>query len=611
MPLKRGPPGNECEFFRLFQNRKLAARKSNSPSIQTFDPFSILQMNKVETGLFCQLSANVRQFSLTQVSQQITLVSGVVAAALGQALFNQNLFSLAQSLGCLSSKTGALKIELVLARKLPIKPCRSRRTDLLLKRDIRKGDDARRRARLAAADPAHLFLKILRNLPGTISKTLHNVLPPQGFQSPDVCLDVVFGRTAVELPMQFRRIRAPVLSCDLRNGAIGLFEPSIRRMNFNDSADRNVVHLLARVQGNKVDTAIRGIHHNVVPVIEFVVQPAINDMPCDQTASRIVCIEDGILRGAGIQTRCYQATMHGLDDVASFTGSSKCCFKMRRQSPSTWRDFRCKSSPFQDTKPPGPKRHLNTFVVPVACSLQIDQPLFSRSNQLPIQIGEAVLIYLPLEFLEGFKFRLRTEFQSQELTCPQPHALADIVPGYDKILAFVVAAAQHDVGVGMFRVEMIDRDPIEPCFEVRFHGAHQVTDEGFQIFQFSRIFGRDDEAKLMPVVVTSLQELTAINLIACRTVELAWFLFLRDAVALEITKMCARGGKSFLCPLPRKLDDPRFDNDTPGGRTEPMTGTIPTQRVIAPAYPGACEVRSTKRAGTSGFGCGDPAECLS
>jgi len=160
---------------------------------------------------------------------------------------------------------------------------------------------------------------------------------------------------------------------------------------------------------------------------------------------------------------------------------------------------------------------------------------------LPIQIGKAVLIDLPLEFLEGFKFRLRPEFQSQELTCPPPHAVADIVPCYDKILAFVVAATQHDVSMWMFRVEMIDRDPIEPCFEVGFHGAHQVTDEGFQIFQFSRIFGRDDEAKLMPIAVTSLQELTAVHVITCCIVELASFLFLGDTIALEVAKMRACG----------------------------------------------------------------------
>jgi len=137
---------------------------------------------------------------------------------------------------------------------------------------------------------------------------------------------------------------------------------------------------------------------------------------------------------------------------------------------------------------------------------------------LPIQIGKAVLIDLPLEFLEGFKFRLRTEFQSQELTSPPPHALADIVPGYDKILVLIVAATQYDVSVGMFCIEMIDCDPIEPCFEVGFHGAHQVTDEGFQILKLGRILGRDDEAELVPIAVTSLQELTAVYLIAYRIV---------------------------------------------------------------------------------------------
>jgi len=179
-------------------------------------------------------------------------------------------------------------------------------------------------------------------------------------------LDVVFGGAAVELPMQFRRIRAAILLRDLGNGPIRAFGPSLRRMNFYDSADRNIINLLTRVQGNKVDTAMHSIDHNVVPVIEFVVQPAINDEPSDRTATRITWIEDGIFSGAGIQARYFQATMHGLDNVATLAGAPKRRFKIRRQSPSTWRDFRCKSSPFQDTKPPGPKCHLNTFVVSVA-----------------------------------------------------------------------------------------------------------------------------------------------------------------------------------------------------------------------------------------------------
>ena len=55
----------------------------------------------------------------------------------------------------------------------------------------------------------------------------------------------------------------------------------------------------------------------------------------------------------------------------------------------------------------------------------------------------------------------RPEIQGDNLGRPFAHPLGQIFPRDDQVGTVLVLAAQHDVGVGVARVEVIDRHPIE------------------------------------------------------------------------------------------------------------------------------------------------------
>ena len=61
---------------------------------------------------------------------------------------------------------------------------------------------------------------------------------------------------------------------------------------------------------------------------------------------------------------------------------------------------------------------------------------------------------------------------------------------------------------------VIDGDPIEAAAGVLFDAGHQFSDRGFQIAERDAVFGRNDEAKLMPVIFAALQEFLGAQLIA-------------------------------------------------------------------------------------------------
>lgn len=54
--------------------------------------------------------------------------------------------------------------------------------------------------------------------------------------------------------------------------------------------------------------------------------------------------------------------------------------------------------------------------------------------------------------------------------------------------------------VGMPGVRVIDGDPVEASAQVAFGVGHDVAGENLYVGKFGRVFGRDDEPKMMPVL---------------------------------------------------------------------------------------------------------------
>ena len=93
------------------------------------------------------------------------------------------------------------------------------------------------------------------------------------------------------------------------------------------------------------------------------------------------------------------------------------------------------------------------------------------------------------------------------------------------------------MGVRVAGIVVIDRDPVELRPEVGFHLLHQVARGGAQIGQLHAVLGRDDEAELMTIVASPLQESAAILHVAFGRIDLALRTILRHAVPFEVTQV--------------------------------------------------------------------------
>jgi hypothetical protein len=68
---------------------------------------------------------------------------------------------------------------------------------------------------------------------------------------------------------------------------------------------------------------------------------------------------------------------------------------------------------------------------------------------------------------------------------------------------------------------MVDRNPVQLRAEVLLDLRHKATDIRLEVGIFGTVFGRDDEAELVPVAGGALKEIVAVSAVGFRAVELA------------------------------------------------------------------------------------------
>ena len=105
-------------------------------------------------------------------------------------------------------------------------------------------------------------------------------------------------------------------------------------MNFDDSAHRQIVHVLAGIDSDIVHGAIGGIDHDEMPVIDFIVQSTINDPPGNHSGSQIARVINRIIGSTNVEASLSQSKMHRLDDVAALAYAPQRFFEPRCKPPS-------------------------------------------------------------------------------------------------------------------------------------------------------------------------------------------------------------------------------------------------------------------------------------
>ena len=188
------------------------------------------------------------------------------------------------------------------------------------------------------------------------------------------------------------------------------------------------------------------------------------------------------------------------------------------------------------------------------------------ADKLPVDPRPALGVDLIVEVAADINVGANPELLGDEILRPRPHALADVVPRDDEVLPVVGAAAQDDVDVRVVGIPVIDADPIEFGSEVLFDLAHEVARIPLQVGHVGRVFGRDDEPEMMPVVLAALGKALHVGIVGLRPEHARLLAVARHAFAAKITEMCLERRAASIVP-----NDPRLDGgETRVARQQPI-----------------------------------------
>src|SRR5216683_6789170 len=256
-----------------------------------------------------------------------------------------------------------------------------------------------------------------------------------------------------------------------------------------------------------------------------------------------------------------QCLVHGLDDIAALAHLAQGGLQLFAQLPAARRGLAGKPHSFQLAKPRQPQRAVGDAARIGRRVPEVHETLAGRGDQRAIDAGEAILIDLGRELAPLLDFGDRTEFERHQLACALANAMGDVVAIDDQILAQLIPAVNDDVNMGMAGIKMVHRDPIELRSQVSFEFAHEVAGEAGQVAELRTILRRDDDAKLVAVVLAAIEEGVAVGPVLRRRIQPAALAIARGAVALNITQMS--GGAAVLAG---GTDGARFDDDAPRAR---------------------------------------------
>src|SRR6266852_8323244 len=232
-----------------------------------------------------------------------------------------------------------------------------------------------------------------------------------------------------------------------------------------------------------------------------------------------------------------QCLVHGLDDIAALAHLAQRGLQLFAQLPAAWRGLAGKPHSLQLAKSRQPQRAVGDAVRIGRRVPEVHETLAGLGDQRPIDAGEAILINLGRELALPLDRGNRTEFERHQLACPLANAMGDVIAVDDQILVQLISAVDDDMDMGMAGVEVIHRHPIELRSQVSFDLAYEVAGEAREVAELRAVLRRDDDAKLVAVVLAAIEEGIAVGPVLRRRIQPAALAIARGAVALNITEM--------------------------------------------------------------------------
>jgi len=107
----------------------------------------------------------------------------------------------------------------------------------------------------------------------------------------------------------------------------------------------------------------------------------------------------------------------------------------------------------------------------------------------------------------------------------------------------------------MFRIPMVDPDPVELGSEVPFGLLHKLPSKGFEVGEPVCIIGGDDEAEVVAIAIASFRESQMIGIVALGIERPASAAVLAYPIASQVSEMSFKRRQPAFEPRYPRFDD--------------------------------------------------------
>ena len=224
------------------------------------------------------------------------------------------------------------------------------------------------------------------------------------------------------------------------------------------------------------------VDDEITPVIEFVGKALPGDAAYDRGPGP--CRPDDV----EVPLLPRERPLHGSDDVSALTHRSEHRLRLRVDAPDAGGRLLGKPHALKMLQS---AHHVVPFDLGIMTPLtlaQINNPLDQLRLNRTVDAGPALLLDLTVQALLDLLLRAQPKPALGHFRCPAPHALGDVVAIDDEILVAGVLTPEHDVGVGVIGIPMIDRHPLELGAEIPLHVDHELAGEVLEVGDLDAVF---------------------------------------------------------------------------------------------------------------------------
>ena len=249
----------------------------------------------------------------------------------------------------------------------------------------------------------------------------------------------------------------------------------------DDRARRAVAGGIQIGQADMARPSIRGVDDRVSGAAKLIIETA-RDEPPDDRLGRVPTF-DRVVADTAFDLQLGEPPVDALDDIAALAERLQRRFGTFRQIPSG-RSQRLRQPEAlklayaaDQGRPDVPVQGV------IGLGPEIDDAIVTRrlGRKGTIEPGPTVSIDLCAEAPTNLEVISWSEFKGNEVARAGAQSLADVIPRNDEVAPVVSGTSNNHVDVGMFRIPVINGNPIELGSKISLRLRHQIPRKGLQV----------------------------------------------------------------------------------------------------------------------------------